>query len=266
LAADGKELCGVGAHGGSLCLVSLTCHGSGVVLGQVAVDTKSNEIPAMPRLLAGRDLTRCVLTVDALHCQKALAEQVLAQGGHYLMSVKGNQPTLHEAVERLFATPAGRRFQPAQDRFVSVEKGHGRLEQRVLESSTLLNNYLDWPGVAQVLRRTCHRTLLKRGQVGQETTYFITSLPPEEANAEALAGLLRGHWTIENKVHHVRDATMREDACTVRTGTAAQALAALRNGVLNVLRGKAVRSVAQALRLNAAQTANALRCVGAIGT
>jgi predicted transposase YbfD/YdcC len=266
LALDGKVQRGVGAHGGSLCLVSLVCHGSGLVLGQTAVPDKTNEITAAPVLLTERNLRGRVLTVDALHCQRELAELVIARGGHYLMALKGNQPTLYEAVVELFGTRPTRRFQPVQSRTKSAEKSHGRYEERWLETSVLLNDYLDWPGLAQVLRRRCRRTFYQTGKVEEETTYFITSLPLAQARAKQLTGLIRGHWTIENKLHHVRDVSFREDACGARTGSAAQALAALHNGVLNVLRLAGRTNIAQALRYNAAYTANALACIGALPT
>lgn len=262
VALDGKELRGVGPHGASVCLVSLTCHGSGLVLGQVAVPDKTNEITAAPWLVSELDLPRWVLTVDALHCQRLLAELVCARRGYYIMGVKANQPTLFDALVELFATPANRRFAPVEDCCESQELSHGRWEERRLETSTLLNAYLDWPGVAQVLRRHCRRTLRPSGKVEQKTTYFITNLPPQRADAERLAALIRGHWTIENKVHHVRDVSYREDLVSARTGSAAQALAALRNGVLNALRLAGVVGMARALRRNGAYVANALACIG----
>lgn len=266
VALDGKVQGGVSAHGGSLCLVSLVCHGSGLVLGQVAVPDKTNEITAATVLLAGVELGSRVLTVDALHCQRELAELVLAREGHYLMALKANQPTVYEAVVELFGTRPTRRFQPVQSRTKSAEKSHGRYEERWLESSGLLNDYLAWPGLAQVIRRRCRRTFYKTGKVEEETTYFLTSLPLASARAKQLEALVRGHWTIENKLHHVRDVSFREDGCGARTGSAAQALAALHNGVLNVLRLAGHTNIAQTLRFNAAYTANALSCIGVLPT
>jgi len=266
VAADGKVQRGLLPHGAGLCLVSAACHQSGVVLAQVAVPDKGSEIAAMAGLLGPVGLAQRVLTVDSLHCQRELAQRVIAQGGAYIMGLKGNQPTMHECVIELFNTPAGRRFQPVEDTATDSAAGHGRYEQRTLETSTLLNDYLDWPGLAQVMRRHCRRTLLKNGQVEEETTHFITSLTPEQADAKVLAELIRGHWTIENKVHHVRDVSFREDACSARTGSAAQALAALHNGILNALRFAGRTNIAQALRFNAAYATSALRCIGALPT
>ncbi len=105
------------------------------------------------------------------------------------------------------------------------------------ESSLTLSDYLDWPGVGQVMRRRCKRVTVKT-KVTTETTYGITGLRPGEAGAAELETLWRGHWTIENRTHYVRDVTMGEDACQIHTGKAPHALAALRNGILGLLRRK----------------------------
>ncbi len=236
LAVDGKAVRGANRHGAALHLVGLVRHADGVVLGQVAVAEKSNEIAAAPRLLAGRDLTGTVTTGDALLTQRDLAAQIRRQGGHYLMVVKANQPELYRAVDLLFAAPppplAGDRAAATATR----AKGHGRLERRRLERSAALTGYLAWPDARQALRRTCRRVIAATGEVQEETTYGVTSLPPAAASAAQLETLWRGHWTIENRVHHVRDVTLGEDACQVRVGNAPHALAALRNGLLNLLR------------------------------
>lgn len=285
-AIDGKELRGVRAHGRPLYLVSLTCHGSGIVLAQAAVDQKSNEITAVPRLLAGRDLQSVVITVDALLCQRNLAQKILGQGGHYLMVVKENQPELYKAIALLFEQPPWLRQERAAEYQVctTANKGHGRRERRTLESSPTLCHYLDWPGVGQVLRRQCQRVILpgeyaqgeyrKTGQVSTETTYGITSLTPAQAGAaqvEALQGtdlhtVWRGHWTIENPLHYVRDVTMGEDAGQMHTGNAPHALAALRNGIINLLRRTGWTNIADALRYYDASVQRALALIGAAPT
>ena len=267
-AIDGKELRGVRAHGQPLCLVSLTCHGSGIVLAQTAVDQKSNEITAAPRLLAGRDLQGIVITVDALLCQRNLAQQIVHQRGHYLMVVKENQPELYKAIALLFEQPPWLRQEQAAEYQVcrTANKGHGRRERRTLESSPTLCRYLDWPGVGQVLRRQCQRLILKTGQLSAETTYGITSLPPAQASAAQLEALWRGHWTIENPLHYVRDVTMGEDASQIHTGHAPQALAALRNGIISLLRRKGWTNIADALRYYGASVHHALQLIGAAPT
>jgi hypothetical protein len=181
-AVDGKDVRGASAHGEHTFLVSLVRHDHAYVLRQAAVDRKTNEITAVPDLLAGRNLTGTVTTMDALLTQQRIAHQILAQGGHYLMIVKQNQPALYEAVALLFRQPPVP-VRRGELRTAQTEgKDHGRLERRTLASSTALTGYLSWPGAAQVMRRTCRRLNMRSGLVETETTYGITSLP------RALAG------------------------------------------------------------------------------
>lgn len=265
-ALDGKEVRGSQAHGQPLTLVSLVQHGTGITLTQVETDTKSNEIPAAAQLLAGRDLTHTVTTADALHTQRELAQQILAQHGHYLMIVKENQPTLYQSIKMLFEQPPWLAQEQSQEYQIhsSSNKGHGRREKRCLECSITLNAYLDWPGVGQVLRRQCERVSMKTGEVSHKIRYGITSLRPQEANAEQLELLWRRHWTIENRDHYVRDVTMGEDTCQVHTGHAAHALAAFRNAVLSLFRWKGWTNIAAAIRYYAASVPRALELIGAI--
>ena len=133
-AVDGKELRGMRAHGRPMYLVSLVQHGSGITLAQTAVEEGSNEITAVPQLLDGLDLSGTVTTMDALLTQRLLAQQVLDQGGHYLMIVKENQPKLYDAIALLFERPPWLRQEQGQEYRVhrTVDKGHGRLERRTL--------------------------------------------------------------------------------------------------------------------------------------
>jgi predicted transposase YbfD/YdcC len=247
-AVDGKAVRGANRHGADLHLVGLVRHGDGVVLGQVAVADKSNEITAAPRLLAGRDLAGTVTTMDALLAQQGFAAQIRAQEGHYLMVVKTNQPQLYHAIDRLFAEPPPPRPGDCLAAATTLAKGHGRLERRRLERSAALTGYLAWPDARQVLRRTCRRVIATTGEIQEEATYGVTSLPPTAATPAQVEALWRGHWTIENRVHYVRDVTLGEDACQVRVGNAPQALAALRNGVLNLLRALGWSRIPDALR------------------
>jgi predicted transposase YbfD/YdcC len=248
LAIDGKAVRGANRHGAHVHLVSLTRHGDGCVLGQVAVPEKTNQITAVPTLLTGRDLTGTVTTMDSLLTPRAIAAQIGAQGGHYLMVVKDNQPALHEIIRQLFVDPPPVQSSDGWATVTTREKGHGRLETRTLERSAALAGYLDWPCATQVLRRICRRVILTTGVVQEETTYAITSLPLARTTAADLERVWRGHWAIENKVHHVRDRTLGEDAGQVRTGVAPQALAALRNGLLSLCRARGWTNIADALR------------------
>ena len=261
-AVDGKAVRGANRHGAKLHLVSLVRHGSARVRKQVRVGEKSNEITAVPVLLRGLDLHGTVTTMDSLLCQQAIAQQLLAQHGHYLMVVKENQPALFAAIDLVFRCPPSEEAADHRQAVTTVGKAHGRLETRTLECTTALSGYVTWPGVGQVLRRTCERIELMTGAVSREVTYGVTSLAPEEASAAELEGLWRGHWGIENKVHYVRDETMGEDRGQMRCGQAAQAMAALRNGILSLLRSQGVTQIADALRHHGASVEAALALIG----
>jgi predicted transposase YbfD/YdcC len=265
-ALDGKELRGVRAHGQKLHLLSLVQHESGRTLTQMSVETKTNEITAAPELLRGRDLSGTVTTMDALLTQRPFAQQILDQKGHYLMVVKRNQGNLYDAIALLFDDPPWLPREKEAECQVhhSVEKGHGRLEKRTLESSQTLSDYVDWPSVGQVMRRRYERIRLKTGEVSAATTYGITSLPHTEVGAAGLAQLWRGHWTIENRVHYVRDVTMGEDANQTRTGNAPHVLAALRNAILNLFRHHGWSNIADAFRHHNASVRRTLALIGAV--
>ncbi len=263
---DGKQVRGCGAHGRMMHLLSVASHGDGAVLAQVEVGTKENEIVAAPKLLEGLELRGTVTTMDAMLTQHKIARQILGQGGHYLMVLKENQPGMHQAIAELFEVGS---WMPSEIgtrywKYESLGKAHGRLEKRTLESSTVLGGWVRWPGVGQVMRRTCERVILATGELRREVSYALTSLTPEEAGPERLEGLWRGHWGIENRVHHVRDVTMGEDAGQAYTGSTPQALAALRNCIIRILRRSGWTSIADALRHYAAHPTRTLALIGAI--
>jgi predicted transposase YbfD/YdcC len=264
LSIDGKAVRGAGTHGQVTHLVSLVRHGTGTTLAQTAVARKRNEITAVPLLLAGRDLTDTVTTMDALLTQRTIAQTIRTHNGHYLMVVKRNQRRLFEALELFFRLAPIAADTEHWDRVQTISKGHGRIERRTLECSDGLCAYLDWPGVAQVLRRTCERTIVATGEYSCEVTYGLTDLAPAQGCAAQLECVWRGHWTIENCNHYVRDVTMGEDAGQAHTGSTAQALAAWRNGILIVLRRAGWRNIADAVRAYAASVHNALDLIGAV--
>ncbi len=261
-AVDGKAVRGANRHGAQVHLVSLVQHDTGGVCNQVRVRNKSNEITAVPLLLQGRDLHGTVTTMDALLTQQALAHQIRTQGGHYLMVVKENQPTLYAAIDLVFTLPPPPLPAHHLEEVTTLSKGHGRLETRTLERTCALTGYLDWPDVGQVLKRTCQRIKLKTGEVSEEVTYGITSLGWQEASAAQVEGLWRGHWAIENKVHYVRDVTLGEDGGQIHQGAAPQVLAALRNGILTVLRRQGATNIADALRHYGASLARVFTLIG----
>jgi predicted transposase YbfD/YdcC len=264
-AVDGKAVRGAQAQGAKVHLVSLVEHSTGRVRKQVRVRDKSNEITAVPLLLQGQELQGTVTTMDALLTQRTIAQQILDQHGQYLMVVKENQPALYAAIDLVFTVPPLPHAEDHRDCSTTITKGHGRLETRTLERTCALNRVVDWPGVGQVLRRTCQRIRLKTGEVSEEVTYGITSLGWQEARAAQVEALWRGHWGIENKVHYVRDVTLGEDAGQIHVGQAPQALAALRNGILTLLRSHGVTNIADALRHYGASLPRVFALIGVPG-
>lgn len=257
VAVDGKEVRGASAHGERVQLVSMVRHGSADTVAQRQVARGSSEITAVSELLSGRDLRGLVVTLDALHTQRATAQQILDQGGDYLMVVKQNQPTLYQDIDTLFqdSQPVA---EADRQSYCSCNKGHGRLERRTLICSRELSGYLDWPGARQVAKRSCWRKDMRTGEESLESSYAVTSLGRDRAGARELERLWRGHWTIENRVHYVRDETLKEDRCQIRKGNAPWALAALKNALLAGLRHVGWSNIAEALRYYGASTARAL--------
>jgi predicted transposase YbfD/YdcC len=252
LAVDGKTLRGTipTGHTRGVHLVAAYLPEQGVVLAQVAVDRKENEIVAVPKLVRHLNLTGTVVVGDAMQAQRALSIQVVEAGGDYLWFVKENQPTLLAELELLFERPrlAKGWSDPSTD-FTTVrrvEKGHGRLEERTITVSRMLREYHDWPYLDQVFR--LERIVTEAGKRTVEVRYGITSLPPNVANAARVMTIARTEWGIENGLHHRRDVTLDEDACQVRRGNAPQVLAALNNVVIGIVLRAGEQNLAAAQR------------------
>jgi predicted transposase YbfD/YdcC len=262
-AIDGKAIRGVGRDGHPCHLVSLVRHADARVLNQVAVAHKRDERSAVLTLLAGRDLSGTVITLDALHTLRGTARQIRAQNGHYLMIVKKNQASLYDYLDMLFKLPAHPADQEVWDTVgPRTEKGHGRLETRTLICGNAHIEDVDWPDVQQVVRRECERIVLKSGKYSREVSYGLVSMRPDEAGAASSEQLWRGHWTIENPIHHVRDVTFGEDAGHAAQGNTAHTLAALRNGLLAVFRSANWRSIPDALAQYGASVARVFALIG----
>jgi predicted transposase YbfD/YdcC len=260
-AIDGKSLRGsqkqgaLGAH-----LLSVVSHRLGLTLGQGSVPEKTNEISAVNELLSGLILKGRVITMDALLTQKKVAEAILQRGGHYVMIAKDNQPELRKWIKALFDEPLWLREAPQVAK--SLDLGHGRIETRKLQVSSALFDHELWPGLQQVFAIEREVTHQKSGKSSQEVVYGCTSLSAERASAEVLLKLVRGHWTIENRSHWVRDVTMDEDRSQVRKGNIPQVMAAFRNTVISLLRKAGESNIAAACRRFAAQPQAALALIG----
>lgn len=260
---DGKAIRAVGRDGHPCHLVSLVEHGSATVLAQVQVEHKRDERSAVPKLLEGCNLNGRVVTLDALHTQRPTARLIRAHNGHYLMIVKKNQATLYEYLELLFGLPSHPADREVWDSVGPiVEKGHGRLETRTLICGNAHIEDVDWPSVQQVVRRECERINLKTGKRSCEVTYALVSLSPRQAGAAEIERLWRGHWTIENCVHYVRDVTFGEDGGHAAQGATAHVLASLRNGLLYLFRQAHWDSVPAALAHYGASVARAFALIG----
>jgi predicted transposase YbfD/YdcC len=259
IALDGKTLRGSQKQGApGVHLLSALAHRVGLTLAQQAVDDKTNEIPVAVEVLRHLVLEGRIVTMDALLTQRQI--QIVDAGGDYVMVVKENQPQLLEDIQTVFALApmAGERRTTA----ATVDLGHGRIEQRRLQTSDILAGYSDWPGLAQVFRLERQVILKKTGEVREEVIAGVTSLPPERAEAARLLALGRGHWSIENRSHWVRDVTFDEDRSQVRCGNIPQVMAALRNTVVGLMRWAGYTNMAAACRRFAAQPQAALHLIG----
>ena len=238
----------------ALVLVSAWAEANRLLLGQVAVDPGANEIPAIPILLQQVALAGSIVTVDAIGCQTAIAAQIVAQEADYVLALKANQGTLHEAVRVLFAAgQADGLVSIRHDIQRSIEKNHGRLELRQVWAvdDPAVMAYLDphgaWPNLRSVAMVVTERRV--DADIAREVRYYLSSLP---GTAATIGAAVRGHWGIENRLHWVLDIAFREDESRVRHGHASQNLAVLRRLALNLLRQESTAKIGtKAKRLKA---------------
>jgi predicted transposase YbfD/YdcC len=217
-------------------LVSAYATEGGIVLAQRAAETKGGELAVLPDLLDGLDLAGCLVSLDALACQPAIAERIVGRGGDYLLALKGNRKKAHAEVKAWFAASAFALGAPLRPCFDAFDDGHGRLVRRRVFASTDLAPFAalaDWPGLATVVAVETIRGIPGRGKVKAEIRHYLSSarLPPER-----LAAAIRNHWRVENGLHWVLDVGFREDASRVRERNAARNLALLRKVALNFAR------------------------------
>lgn len=228
IALDGKTLRGSfdEAKGQSaLHLVSAFATETHLLLGQVKTQEKSNEITAMPELLALLDLSGTIVTIDAMGCQTDIAKQIKDQGGDYILSLKGNQGTLHEDTKTLFRYEKQRKHKQARVH-TEIDKGHGRIETRTCEVLLCPKEFVHrehWEGIQSLIRIQSHRDL--GDKVTSETRYYISSLLPDP---KQMLQAIRSHWAVENNLHWSLDVSFREDLSRVRKDQAPENLATLR--------------------------------------
>ena len=216
------------------------------MVAQTALSARENEISAAKRLLQKVEIKGNIVTGDAIFAQREVSRQVVAQGGDYLWKVKGNQEKLRGQIESCFQ-PGAARVKDV-DKARSLDKGHGRIEERVLSASARGADFIEWPGVAQVFVISHDRFDCRTPKRSVRRVYAITSLPPMEADAERLLELTRSHWGIENGLHYRRDVTFKEDACRMKSHPAAEALAVCNNLAVGLIRYAGWNNVAEARR------------------
>ena len=261
VAIDGKTLRGARKQAAELTqLLSAFSQRLGLTLSQRAVASQTNEIGQMPDLLADLRLKGCVFTMDALHTQRQTAQTIVEREGDYVMILKANQTTMYQDLEVLFSE--GDVAALIADQATTLNKGHGRIERRRLQTSTAMNDFLDWPGLNQVFRIERYRTATKTGQTQHEASFGLTSLTTQQANATTMLQVVRGHWHIENRSHWVRDVTFGEDASQLRTGYLPQVMAALRNWVIGLIRLLPFRFIPEGLDYLTARPLEALELIG----
>lgn len=216
-------------------MVSAWANKAGLVLGQVKVDEKSNEITAIPELLKVLEITGCIITIDAMGTQKEIARTIISKDADYVLALKGNQGTLHQDIKLYFDETTENELQEKPfDYYKSVDNDHGRIEIREYWATAdidWLPMKSEWEGLKSVCMVKNTRTI--KDVTTSETMYFISSLPP---SATKLGKTIRSHWGVENSLHWVLDMAFREDECRKRTDNSAENFGILRHITLNLLK------------------------------
>jgi predicted transposase YbfD/YdcC len=211
------------------------------------------------------DLQGKIVTGDAMFAQRELSELVVEGGGEYVWTVKDNQSSLRTEIEAAFAIEEGQTALPLMKndlaRAETIEKGHGRIEVRRLVVTSQMKGYLRWPHLEQVFRIEREVEEISTGKQRREVSYGVTSLRSEEASAARLMEIVRGHWAIENGLHYRKDKTLKEDACRLKRGEAAQVMAVINNLIVGLVLRQGMKNLAEARRRYSAYPLEALNLV-----
>ena len=253
IAIDGKEVRGAKNSGGDrVHLMAAVDHATGTILGQVSIGIKTNEITRFEDLLNTiKNIAGMIITADALHTQRSHAEYLIKRRAHYVLTVKGNQRSLQRQLKELpwKGVPVGNK---------QSYKSHGRKGSRSIKVVTIDAGIL-FPHAAQAAQITRRSRRTNGTKWSVETVYIITSLPAETASPAELNAMVRGHWTIENRLHWVRDVVFLEDKSMVRTGNAPRLMASLRNLAISLYRIARITNIAKATRHTARNAHRALK-------
>lgn len=264
IAVDGKALRRASEEGENLLyIVSAWATESRLVLGQTKVADKSNEITAIPELLTWLDLSGCIVTIDAMGCQRAIARQIIDQGGDYILAVKENQPGLNAQIQKVLAGSTPQSFPAEAQHAKSIGKSHGRLEVRhcwVLTDENSINyvqqGQARWAGLRCLIKvarlRATPGEPFDPDSVLDDVHYYISSLPLSPRQA---LNAIRSHWHIENSLHWCLDISFREDESRYRTGNGPENLAVVRHLAMNLLKqDRQAKTGIHARRLRAARS------------
>lgn len=224
-------------------MVSAWATANHIALGQVATDEKSNEITAIPELLEMLEISGCLVTIDAMGCQREIAQRIIDHGADYVLAVKENQPKLHEAISDFFGEHLEDDCRSiACRRYESHEKGHGREDDRYYYLAKLPEGFPlkdKWPGL-KAIGMACRVTEHAGGEQSDDVRYYIAS---RYLSGEKFAGAARGHWGIENSLHWQLDVTFGEDQSRLRKGHADANFSLMRRTALSLLKNNASRKV-----------------------
>ena len=235
ISLDGKTICGAKVNGKSpIHMVSAWASKNNIVLGQVKVDEKSNEITAIPNLIRNLAIEGAVITIDAMGCQKEIAKTIVGRKADYVLALKENQPDLLEEVQDEF------RFTKTDDCSTDLDYGHGRIETRkcsIIMNFDLVQSHVKWPGMKSIVRIESTRDFKGKDKIEKSVRYYISSL---DTSAEELQKTIRCHWGIENKLHWSLDVAFGEDLNRKRTLFASENFSLINKIALNLLNIKII--------------------------